>query len=235
MKKIGIGLLAVVVAIAGALFWLRGNIDGLVKDAIETYGSAMTKAPVKVAAVEIRPGDGRGVIRGLTVGNPPGFKTAHLLKVAEIEIVIDIASIAGDVVTVKKIAIAAPDIVYEKGEAITNVDALQKNIADYVGPTEKKSSGGKKLIVEELTVRDAKTQASAPFLDGKTVAVSLPDIALHDLGKSKGGITPGELGQEIVKALKQRLTAAVSFDNLAKSAAAGLDKAGSAIKGLFGK
>ncbi|MDO8932494.1 MAG: hypothetical protein Q7U97_08880 [Rhodocyclaceae bacterium] len=236
MKKIGIGLLVVVVAIAGALFWLRGNIDGLVRNAIETYGSEMTKAPVKVAAVEIRPGDGRGVIRGLTIGNPPGFKTAHLLKVAEIEVVIDIASIAGDVVTVKKIAIAAPDIVYEKGEAITNVDALQKNIADYIGPAEKKDNrGGKKLIVEELTVRDAKTQASAPFLDGKTVAVGLPDIALHDLGKSKGGITPGELGQEIVKALKQKLAAAVSFDNLAKSAAAGLDKAGSAIKGLFGK
>lgn len=235
MKKLALGLAVVVVAVAGALFWLRGNMDGLVKDAIEKYGSAMTKAKVSVAAVEISPGDGRGVIRGLTVGNPAGFKTDHALKVGTIEVVIDIASVAGDVVTVKKIGVQAPDVIYEKGEGATNFDALAKNVADYAGPAEKKKDGGKKLIVAELAVTDAKAQASAAFMDGKTVAVPLPDIALRDIGKAKGGVTPGELGQEIVGALKAKLAAAVSFDNLMKSAGKGLEKAGSAIKGLFGK
>ena len=236
MKKIGIALLIVIAAIAGALYWLRGNMGGLVKDAIEKFGSEMIKAPVTVAAVEIKPADGRGVIRGLTIGNPAGFKTTHAFKVAAIEVDIDIASIAKDVVTIRKIDIAAPDIIYEKGDAGTNFDAIQKNIADYVGPSEKKKdSGGKKLIVESLTVRDAKAQASAAFMGDKTVSVGLPDIALHDLGKSRGGVSPGELGQEIAKALKQRLTTAVSFDNLMKSAGQGREKAGSAIKGLFGK
>ena len=235
MKKIGIALLVLVVAIAGALYWLRGNMDSLVKDAIEKYGSEMTKASVKVAAVEIKPADGRGVIRGLTIGNPAGFKTAHALQVAEIEVNIDIASIAGSVVTIRKIGIAAPDIIYEKGEAMTNFDALQKNVADYVGPAEKKDSGGKKLIVEELLIHDAKAQASAAFMDGKTVTLGLPNIALRDIGKAKGGVTPGELGQEIIKALKQKLSASVSFDSLMKSTGKGLDKAGSAIKGLFAK
>jgi hypothetical protein len=235
MKKLCIALLVVIAAVAGALFWLRGNMDGLVKEAIEKYGSAMTKAPVTVASVEIKPADGRGVIRGLTIGNPAGFKTPHALKVAEIEVAIDIASIAKDVVTINKIAIAAPDIAYEKGDAGTNFDAIQKNIADYVGPAGKKDNGGKKLIVESLAVTNAKAEASAAFMAGKTVAVSLPDIALHDLGKARGGVTPGELGQEIVKALKQKLTAAVSFDNIMKSAGQGIEKAGSTLKGLFGK
>lgn len=235
MKKIGIALLLVLAGSAGALYWLSGNMNSLVKDAIEKYGSAMTRATVKVAAVEIRPGDGRGVIRGLIIGNPAGFKTVHAMEVGEIEIAIDIASVTREVVTIRKIAILAPDIVYEKGETMTNFDVLQKNIADYVGPTGKPDSDGKKLIVGELSVRNAKIQVSAGFLKSRTVAMSLPDIGLHNLGKARDGVSPGELGQEIVTALRQKLMATVSFDHLKTSAEQHLDKAGSAIKGWFGR
>lgn len=233
MKKPLIALVAVMlVAVIGALFWLHSNLDGLVKNAIEDYGSAMTQAAVSVGAVDIQPGDGRGFIRNLVIGNPRGFKTSHALKVGEIEVAIDIASVARDVVIIRKIAISAPDVIYEKGESMTNFDAIQKHIAEYLGPAEKKE-GGKKLIVEELTIRNARAQASAAFMGGKTVTVALPDITLRDIGKAKGGITPGELGNEIAKAIKGKLSATVSFDALARSAGKALDKAGSAIKGLF--
>ena len=70
-------------------------------------------------------------------------------------------------------------------------------------------------------------------MNGKTVTVALPDIHLRDLGKAKGGITPGELGLEITNAVEKRLTGAVSFDKLMNSVGGALDKAGNAIKGLF--
>lgn len=232
MKKLAAILLMVLALAAAALFWLRGNLDGLVKDAIEKQGSAMTGVSVSLQSVELRTTDGQGLLRGLSIGNPKGFKTPHALKVGQIEMAIDIASVTKDVVVIKKIAIEAPDVIYEKGDGMTNFDAIQKHIADTLGASEK-TEGGKKLIVEEFTIRNAKAQASAPFLDGKTVSVSLPDITLRDIGKAKGGVPPGEVGQEIAKALKARLTAAVSFDNLAKSTGQALDKAGSAIKGLF--
>ena len=132
MKKLGIVLVILAVVAGVAVFWLNRNIDGLVQAAIEKYGSEMTRAKVSVASVEIKPADGRGVIRGLTIGNPAGFKTAHAVRAAEIEVAIDLAS--------------------------------------------------------------PKAQASAAFLAGKTVEVKLPTIALRDLGKAKGGVTPGELG-----------------------------------------
>ncbi len=236
MKKLAIGVVAFLVVIAAGLFWLRGNLDGLAKDAISTHGSAMTKAKVSVGAVEIRSSDGAGIIRDLTIGNPAGYSTAHALKVGEIEVGIDIASITKDVVVIRKIAIKAPDVIYEKGDALTNFDAIQKNIADYLGPSDRKNDGGgKKLIVEELSIRNAKAQASAAFMQGKTVSVPLPDITLRNLGKAKGGIPAGELGQEVAQALKQKLASAISFESLAKSAGQALDKAGGAIKGLFGK
>lgn len=235
MKKIAAFIVVLALLVAGGVWWLNQNMDGLIKGAIEKYGSEMTRAKVTVGAVEIKPADGRGVIRGLVIGNPAGFKTAHAMQVAEVEVAIDIGTLTGGVITVKKIGIKAPNIIYEKGDALTNFDAIQKNIADYLGPADKKEkdAGGKKLIVEDLSVTGAKAEASAAFMNGKTVAVGLPDIALKNLGKSKGGVTPGELGQEIAGAIKARLTGALSFDNLMKSMGGTLDKAGSAIKGLF--
>mgnify|MGYP001574477584 FL=1 len=232
MKKIAAALLLLVALIGGALFWLSGNIDGLLKDAIETYGSAMTQAKVSVGAVKIAPADGKGTISHLAIANPAGFKTTHALKVARIDIDIDIASVAKDVMLIRNITVLAPDVIYEKGEAMTNFDAIQKNIAAYLGPGDRNKEQ-RKLIVEQLSIRDAKAQASAAFMAGKTVSVPLPDITLKNLGRAKGGITPGELGQEVAGALKAKLTGAVSFDRLMKSAGEALDKAGSAIKGLF--
>lgn len=232
MKKIAAVLLILVAVIGGALFWLSGNIDGLIKDTIENYGGAMTQAKVSVGAVKIVPVDGKGTISNLVIGNPAGFKTAHALKVARIDIDIDIASVTRDVILIRRIAVVAPDVIYEKGDAMTNFDAIQKNIAAYLGPAGGKKDG-RKLIVEQLTIRDAKAQASAAFMNGKTVSVPLPDITMKNLGRAKGGITAGELGQEVAAALKAKLTGAVSFDRLMKSAGDALDKAGSAIKGLF--
>lgn len=234
MKKTLLAVAVLLLALAaGALFWLRGNLDGLIEAAIETQGGAMTQAKVSVDRVEIRPADGTGAIRGLTIGNPQGFATAHALKVAEIEVAIDLASVTGDVVTIRRIAIKAPDIIYEQGETMTNFDALQKNIAARLGPGGSKKSGGKKLIVEEFTLRGAKAQASAAFMQGQTAAVPLPDIVLRDIGKARGGVTPEELGAEIARILKTRLAAGVSFDALAKGAGGVLDKTGATLKGLF--
>lgn len=232
MKKIAAVLLVLVAIVGAAVFWLSGNIDGLIKDAIAHYGSTMTQAKVSVEAVKIEPASGKGTISNLMIGNPPGFKTAHALKVGQIEVDIDVTSVAKDVVLIRRIAINAPDVIYEKGDAMTNFDAIQKNIASYLSPADAKKDG-KKLIVEQLTIRDAKAHASAAFMNGKTVSLPLPDINLKDIGKARGGITPGELGQEVASALKAKLTAAFSFDRLMKSTGEALDKAGTAVKGLF--
>jgi len=234
MKKALIGLAAALAAAIGiGAWWLHGNLDNLVRSAIEHYGAETTKAKVSVGTVELRPTDGTGAIRKLVVGNPPGFKTPHALSVGEVQVVVDPLTLAKDVVVVKRIVVDSPDVIYEKGDAMTNFDAIQKNIAAYLGPAKKDASPGKKLIVEQLVIRNARAQASAAFMGGKTVTVPLPDIHLRDIGKAKGGVTPAELGQTIAEALKQRLAASVSFDRLMKSAGKALQDAGTAIKDLF--
>lgn len=232
MKKI-LSALCVLAILAGvALFWLRGNLDALVQTALVTYGSAMTGAAVKVGGVDIRTTDGKGTLRGLVVGNPAGFKTPHVLKAETIEVEVDLATLPLDVVVIKKIAVIAPEVIYEKGASMTNIDALQKNIASYLGPVQR-TGAGKKLIVQEFIVRGAKAQASAAFMGDKTVLVNLPDIHLVDLGKAKGGLTPGELGQEITNAVEKRLMGSINFDKILGTVGGLVDRAGKAIKGIF--
>lgn len=232
MKKYLYPLLILALIGIGALYWLTNNLDEIVAEAITQQGSAMTQARVGVEHVEIHPKTGKGVVSGLFIGNPKGFKTSHAVRVERIELDLDLATLASDVIVVRLLVIDHPDVIYEKGATMTNFDAIQKNIATYLGP-QKRARGTTRLIIEELTICNARAQASAEFMGGKSISIPLPDISLKNVGKAKGGISPGELGQEITNALKAKLSLAGNFDRLRKSTGEAFDKAGNAIKGLL--
>jgi hypothetical protein len=221
--------------IAGGAYWLFGNLDSIVQRAISRYGSQMTQATVKVEEVKIRTADGLGVVRGLVVGNPEGFKTAHALKVGVIEVAIDIRTVADPVVVVKRIVIEAPDVIYEKGAAGTNFEVIQRNIARSLAsgsaggsPSGPMSKPARKIIIDEFIIRGAHAQATTPAMLGQSVSATLPDIVLRNLGREEGGLTPAQLGDRIAKAISQRLLASLGFDRVLKSI-------GDRMKGLFGR
>lgn len=233
LKWIGSGLLLFILLFVGAGWWLHGNLDAIVKRAIVHYGSQITQARVRVDEVQIRSTDGTGAIRGLEVGNPAGFRTAHALKVGVVEVAVDMRTLADPVVVVKRIVIESPDVIYEKGDTLTNFEAIQRNIARSLGSGGGTSGGsssspGRKLIVDELIIRNARAQASTAALGGNTMSATLPDITLRNVGRAQGGVTPGQLGEIVARALSQRLVASLSFDRALKSL-------GDRVKGLFGR
>src|SRR5207245_479692 len=111
--------------------------------------------------------------------------TAHALKVGVIEVAVDIHTLADPVVVVKRIVIEAPDVIYEKGAAGTNFEAIERNIARSLasgtaggsdpGPMSKPA---RKIIVDEFIIRNARAQATAPAMLGQSVSATLPDIVL---------------------------------------------------------
>jgi hypothetical protein len=109
-----------------------------------------------------------------------------------------------DVVLVRRIAVERPSITYEPGARGSNFEALQRNVARYVGAGEAK--GGRRLIVESLTIRGARvTYAPQVGRGTATISFDLPDIQLRDVGKDRGGVTPGELAKIVVDALAARI------------------------------
>ncbi len=216
----------------GTAYWLRNNLDRLLKQAIETQGSQMTGVPVRIGSVKISALDGRGELSNLVIGNPLGFKSLYALKVERVLVEIDIATLTKDVVVIKRIEVVAPDVIYEKGATATNFDVIQKNIATALGSSGDKKNG-KKIIVDHFGLRGANAQVSAAFMNGKTVGVSLLDITLNHIGQQQNGVTPDEFGQIIAGALRHKLTGAYSFERALSATGEALGKAGNAVKDLF--
>ncbi len=222
MKKgllIGGGVLIVVVAVGA--YWFASNVDSLIKAAIETYGSEITKTDVTLDKVEISPTSGAGSLSGLKMTNPAGFKSDSAFKLGIVSIALDTGSLSGKTIIVKEIVIGSPDVTYEIGANGSNIDAIQKNVESYTGSSGGSSSSGGngddvKLIIENLYIRGGKVNVSATALGGKSLGAPLPTIHLKDIGKKSGGATPGEVADQIIKAVSNGATQAVGTLNLDK-------------------
>ncbi len=194
-----------VVALVAAGVWLYLSLDHVVKRAIEQYVPEILQAAVELDEVKLSPSDGAGTLRGLRIGNPPGFRAPHAATVGTIALAVDPTTVVKDVVLVRRIAVERPSITYEPGAKGSNFDVLQRNVARYVGAGGE-AEAGRKLIVESLTIRGARvTYAPQVGRGTATISFDLPDIQLRDVGKSRGGVTPGELAKIIVDALAARI------------------------------
>jgi uncharacterized protein involved in outer membrane biogenesis len=236
MKKtllIGVAILAA--AVIGVSVWLFTSLDSIIKAAIEKYGSEITGVSVALDGVRLSPAADEGLVSGLRIGNPQGFKTPQAVSVGSIDIAFDRASLARDVVLIHRIAVASPRVSYEAGSGgRSNFDVIQHNVEQHLGKEPRQvKSAGKKLIVEHLEIRDIKVTYTPILLEGKGFEISLPDIELRDLGKAKGGLTPGELAKAVTEALMTRMTRAIT--NTLKGAADVTRSVTESVKGIFGK
>ena len=239
------GILLVVIAIG--LYFLFSSLNSIVKAAVEKVGSSATQAQVRLKEVDIQITSGKGAMRGLTVGNPSGFKTERAFSLGEISLQVDVGSVTKDTIVIKEIVIAAPEVTYELATGGSNIDALQRNVNAYTGGGGKaeksESGGGKKLVIENLYVRNGKVNVSATALGGKTMSTPLPDIHLTNIGKQSGGATAGQVTQQVLSAIGQSATkAATSLPDVGKlvgsakeSATGAAEGAGEGLKKLFGK
>lgn len=238
MKKIIAVLFLLVVG--AVVYWLNGNMNYLLRKAIVRYGSEMLQADVNVDQVSIDLINGEGRIVDLVIGNPAGFQTSHALKVKEIRLKLDPATLTSDVVHIREVRIQAPDIIYEKGETLTNFETLQHNVAAYSADAHdsapkdaKKEEPGKRLIVDQFVMEDAVAQVSSPLLSGKTMQVDLPDVQMKNVGKAENGITPAEFGQRVASAMNKQLMRSVSFERLGNALKETGESAVEAVKSLF--
>ena len=214
------GVIGVLIAaVVGIGIYVYSSLEPLIQQAVETYGSEITQATVKLDEVELDASSGKGALRGLSIGNPEGFKTPTAFRLGAISVSLDTGTITEDIVVIREIVIATPDITYEIGSDGSNLDALQDNVNAYlesrgIGKGETGAGGagdkGPKLVIENLYIRNGTVNVSATFLEGKTLSAPLPDIHLQDIGKDDGGASPGEVAEEVLASIKEGATGAVS-------------------------
>ncbi|MBN2141462.1 MAG: hypothetical protein JW718_10735 [Desulfovibrionaceae bacterium] len=243
MKKwILAGIALLVAAVAALVIVAVMNIGAIIKKAVETIGPRITKTEVRLAEADVSM-SGEGVLKGLVLGNPAGFKSKTAFEVDEISIKVDKGSLATDTIVIERIVVLAPKVTYEKSASGDNFQAILNNIkkatSDNGKPGEAakdRESGGKKLIIRDLIIKDGRVNLAVTALGGEMAGASLPEIRLKDIGEDKKGATPAEVFEKVFAALhKDVLTSATSIaGDAGKAVEQGLDTVTGKVKGLFG-
>ena len=234
---VGIG----VVLVVGLLLFVWGNIDSIVKKAVESVGSSATGTDVTLSEVNISLTSGQAAMNGLKVGNPKGFATDSAIRLGGIKVVLDTGTVTSDTIVVKEVVIDGPQVTYELGTGGSNIGAIQANVDKFSGgPSEPKAAdegGGKKFIIEKLSIREGRVDVAATMLGNRKVGATLPPVEMKDIGKSEGGATSGEVAEKILAAITSGVIEAVKKLDLGKleKDADELLRAGKEIKDLFGK
>ena len=256
MKRViviaGGAIAAIFVIVAAVVIYVLSSLDTIIKEAVETYGSEIIRAEVRLDRVEIDASSGTGALGGLKVGYPEGFETPSAFELGEISLRLDVGTVTEDTIVIREIAITAPHITYEIGPRGNNIDAIRKNVEAYVqglgGGGEAKAEtaaeddggNGPRLVIEHLYIRDGSVSASAniPLMKGKTLTAALPDIHLKDIGKDTDGVAPGELVEQILAAVGNGASQAMSgigvgktLDSLKATLGGGADAVKGAVSG----
>ncbi len=212
MKKILIGLVVLIIIIAGAAYYLFSNLDNIVKAAIEKYGSEVTQTSVNVSSVHIGLTDGLGTIKNLVIGNPKGFDSDYLFQMDNIGVQLNLDKISKDLIIINQIMLDGPSIIYELNNTTSNVDVVKKNVDAYAGSgaenKERDQSAGPKLIIENFIIKNGDVKAVSNMVKDKTLSTKLPTIHLRDIGKETGGATSAEVSKIIITELTKETKAA---------------------------
>jgi uncharacterized protein involved in outer membrane biogenesis len=233
MKKIVIIGGALIIIVIILIVMGLSNLGPIIKDAVNKYGPQITKTEVTLKDVGISIFSAEATLKDFRLGNPKGFKSPHAVSVGKVHVDVDETSLMGDTIIIDKIEMVAPEIIYERGLKTDNFKSLLNNVhstAKEERATEEKSgdsAGGKKLIIKDFIMSNAKLSLAVTMADVRSVDAEIPDIRLKDLGVEEGGIPPAEAFELILAALYKTVTSPGISNALKES----LKNLGADIKG----
>lgn len=214
MKKLLIGAILLVVAVIVLIFLTFSNLGPIVKRTINKLGPQITKTDLSVADVGISILSGEAKIKQFILGNPKGFSTSNAMQVGSVYVDLDEGSITGNPIVINKIEIIAPQIAYEKKGGTDNFQVLLKNIQGSAQKEktaaekpQEKSNQAKKVVINEVIIKDGRVKMIVPALAGKEISADLPDVQLKNIGKNGEGTSPAEALEEIFSSLYKSISA----------------------------
>jgi hypothetical protein len=207
LAKIGLGILAVLVLLL-VVAWL--SLDYIAKAGIEAGGTYAMGVKTTVDSVNLGLISGQAKVNGLTIGNPEGFKTPHLMKTARIELAVAPGSVLGDTIQVNKFEIDGLDLNMEQKIGSTNISALLDNIKKATGgdkPKDDKApkeSAGRKFKVDQIRITNVVAHVQVLPIGGSasTLDVKIPELVLSGVTQDNaGGVAVPELMKRLVPAI----------------------------------
>jgi len=238
LKKILIGFGVLILLLAAGAWFGFSNLDRFIRAAVEKYGTVAAQTEVKLDRVHLSLTSGEGSLGGLSVANPQGFSSNKAFNLGSVTVKVDVGSIRGNgPIVIQQIAIDKPQVSFElSNSGSTNLQTLEHNVQSYAAKAGGGNSGGdgggassgggqgRKVIINDLIIRDGQISISQQSLGAKQLSIPLPTIHLTNIGKDSGGASPAQVAGKIIDSISSEATTA-SLAQLAKDKINGVLKA----------
>lgn len=205
MKKILIALLILAIIIGVAMFVFVGKMDGIVKEAIETEGSAALGSPVRVESVVTNLSEGSAILTNFTIANPAGYSAKNAIEVSSFSASVDYRN-----QVIEKIEINKPVINAEqKGQKNNFQDLLENMPAD---EEEAAEEGDDTVItIKQLALRSATINLITSDLGIGDQQLELGDrsFAMDDFTVNNLSGTATEISDKVVEQLTSHVSSQV--------------------------
>jgi hypothetical protein len=231
-KRILFGLIALVVIAAAGVAWLvltKGN--EFVANAIETYGGAATGTSVRVGSVELALTQGRGDVKDLTIGNPPGYSSSYLVKIDDITLAIDLGSLGGRVPVVKEAVVEAAHLNAEQHGQTTNLTDIEQRVSGPrtgSSPSAQSAKNEGRIIIDRFRLTHGHITLTSDLLKHPE-ELELADVSIDGIGRASGGVTYEQAAQAVLDPILRATRNAVEARLRKAAEDSARDKAESAL------
>lgn len=186
---LGLSILAAVVIAAG--IYVSRRLNPTVADLVESYGAEATGTRVRVGAVDVSLRDSRATLKGFVIDNPPGYSTPYLLRIDEIDVQLDVASLARPAIVLRDVALKGATLEAEQHGTSSNLTEVLDHVEHAGGTTPAQPSAaaepGTKLIVDRFRLTDGRVRLTSDALSGPQ-SIDLADVTARDVGRAEGGL-----------------------------------------------
>jgi len=205
VKILIIGALVILLILGIGVYYPFSSLDGIVKSAIETYGTEVAGSKVTVAEVKISLNEGKGTLKGITIANPPGFSSEPAFSLQEVTLDLDINSVSSNPFIIEDVRVISPHVRVEtNAEGKTNLDVLAEKIqsaGDSTGTQKETSSNDLRMKINQFVFEDGTIKARIPQQE-QEMEVKLPALRMNGIGGSDGQ-PPEVVGQVVMNKFAQ--------------------------------
>jgi hypothetical protein len=226
-----LGGLVVLLIVAVVVVYFSLNV--IVGRTITTLAPRLTRTPVSISLVSISPFTGEGVIRGLRIDSPAGYKIQPAISLGRVHVKINIKSLLTDRVIIEEVTVDAPAVSIEQKLLDNNISDIRKNVkesaATVAATNDKNAKGTRKFQINHLLI----TNGQAKYGLGEAQALfPIATIDRRNIGTREGGITSSEITNIVITAFTDSILQGLANGSFLKQ---GTKSIGDGIQGLFGR
>ncbi len=167
-----VAVVVVVLVVAVAAAWLM--IDHLAKQAVQQGGEYALGVPTTVDTVNLSLLGGSLRMETLSVANPAGYKSDHLVRTGRFDLAVQPGSVLTDTVRIPTFELSGLDLNIEGKGLISNISAVLDHVKKLGGSNGSSTSGasgdtaqprqqGKKVLVDHILIRNVVAHILLPI------------------------------------------------------------------------